>query len=169
MAKKTSLKKWIHATSNYVAPIPSSLILWMLANFLEADSKGLYQSSAKGKKSCSLVFPSSTNREIGQFHVLVVQWRQRNVQKSLMHVQSCCFANLNLLFFCRSRWPRRRPWLSSLMIDRNPSACSCPWILRAVLTLSGKVRTAAAQGGTSRSHTSNIVPARAVGREGLVH
>ena len=102
----------------------------MLANFFEADSKGLYQSSAEEKESCCLVFPSSTNREIGHFHVLVVQWRQRNVQKSVTRVQSCCFANLNLMFFCRSRWPRRRRCFSSLMIDSNPSACSCAWILR---------------------------------------
>ena len=129
-ATKTSLKKWICATSNYVALIPSRLILRMLANFFEADSKGLHQSSAKEKESCCLVFQSSTNREIRHFHVLVVQWRQRNEQKSLMHVQTCCFVNLNLLFFCRSRWPRRSRCLSSLMIDRNPSACSCPWILR---------------------------------------
>ena len=33
-----------------------------------------------------------------------------------MHVESCCFANLNLLLFCRSRsrWPRR--CLSSLLL-----------------------------------------------------
>ena len=30
-------------------------------------------------------------------------YRQRNVQKSVMHVKRCCFANLNLLLFCRSR------------------------------------------------------------------
>ena len=41
------------------------------------------------------------------FHVVVVQRRQRNVQKSVMHVQSCCFANLNLLLFCRSLCRRR--------------------------------------------------------------
>ena len=27
----------------------------------------------------------------------------KNVQKSVMHVQSCCFTNINLLLFCRSR------------------------------------------------------------------
>ena len=27
------------------------------------------------------------------------KWRQRNAQKSVMQVQSCCFANLNLYFF----------------------------------------------------------------------
>ena len=41
-----------------------------------------------------LVFRSSINREIRKVHVVVVQRPQRNVQKSVMHVQSCCFANL---------------------------------------------------------------------------
>ena len=62
--------------------------------FLELNAKGLYQSSEKEKESCCLVFLSSTKREIRQFHVVVVLRRQRNV-----HVQSCCFANLNLLLF----------------------------------------------------------------------
>ena len=82
--------------------------------FLELNSKGLYQSSGKEKESCCLVFPSSTKREIRHFHVVVVQWRQRNVQKSVMHVQSCFLANLNLLLFCRSRCLR----------------CSLKWTLR---------------------------------------
>ena len=38
--------------------------------------------------------------EIRKFHVAVVQQRLRNVQKSVMRVQSCSFANLNLLLFC---------------------------------------------------------------------
>ena len=37
------------------------------------------------------------------FHVVVVQRRQRNVQKSVTHQQSYCFANINLLLFCRRR------------------------------------------------------------------
>ena len=42
--------------------------------------------------------------EMRKFHVVVVQ-RHSNVQKSVMLVQSCCFANLNLwLFFCPSRF-----------------------------------------------------------------
>ena len=61
--------------------------------FLELNSKELHQSSGKGKESCFLVF---------------VQRRQRNAQKSVMHVQSCCFANLNLSLFCRSRGRQRR-------------------------------------------------------------
>ena len=37
--------------------------------------------------------------EIRKIHVVVVQRRQRKVQKSVLHVQSCCFANLNLYYF----------------------------------------------------------------------
>ena len=44
------------------------------------------------------MFSSSIKREIKKFHVVFVQRRQRNVQKSVMHVQSC-FANLNYCFF----------------------------------------------------------------------
>ena len=84
--------------------------------FSELNSKGLYQSSGKEKESCCLVFPSSTKHEIRHFHVVVVQRRLRNVQKSLIHVQTCCFANLNLLLFCRSRCRRRRRCLSSLIV-----------------------------------------------------
>ena len=58
---------------------------------LELNSKGLHQSSGKEKGSCCLVFPSPTKREIRHFHVVVVQRRLRNVQKSVMHVQRCFF------------------------------------------------------------------------------
>ena len=61
------------------------------------------------------MFPSSTKREIRHFHVVVVQRRLRNAQKSVMHVHSCYFVNLNLLVFCRSRYRRRRRCLSSLI------------------------------------------------------
>ena len=77
----------------YSISFNSSLNCWQI--LLELNSKGLYQSSGKEKESC-LVFPYSTKREIRHFHVLVVQQRQRNVQKSVMHVQSCCFACPNL-------------------------------------------------------------------------
>ena len=40
---------------------------------------------------------------------------KKNVQKSVMHVQSCCFANLKLLLFCRSRCRRSRRCLRSLV------------------------------------------------------
>ena len=60
------------------------------------------------------MFPSSTKREIRHFHVVFVQRRLRNVQKSLMRVKSYCFANLNLLMFCHSLCRRCPRCLSSL-------------------------------------------------------
>ena len=68
----------------------------MLAIFLELNSKRLYQSPGKEKESCCSVFPSLAKREISHFHVVVVNDGKENVQ---MHVQSCCFANIKLLFF----------------------------------------------------------------------
>ena len=66
------------------------------------------------------MYMPSTKREIRHFNVVVVKQRQRNVQKSVMHVQSCCFANLILLLLCRSRCRRlrrrRRLCLSSLKL-----------------------------------------------------
>ena len=38
---------------------------------------------------------------VRHFHVVVMQRRQRNVQKSVMHVQSYCFIYRNFLLFCR--------------------------------------------------------------------
>ena len=45
----------------------------------------------KERKSLSS-FTSSTKREIRHFHVVVVQRRQGNVEKSVIYMQSCCFA-----------------------------------------------------------------------------
>ena len=81
----------------------SIFLTWQM--FLELNSKGMHQEKVQEKKmkSFCLVFPSSTKREIRHVHVAAAQRRLRNVQKRrAMHVQSCCFANLNLLLFCRS-------------------------------------------------------------------
>ena len=86
--------------------------------------KRRYRSSGKEKESRCLEFTSATKREISHFHVLVVQWRQRNVQKCVMHVEGSCFANLAYCFLpfsltslssllkvpkaTRRRWRKRR-------------------------------------------------------------
>ena len=44
-------------------------------------------------------------REVRKFHVAVVQRWLKNVQKSLMHVQSCCLTNINLLLFSPFSFP----------------------------------------------------------------
>ena len=108
------------AASNFIALVPAHLFRQMLANVFGVDSKRLYKSSKKEKESCCLVFPSSTKCEIRHFHVVVVQHRLRNVQKSVMLLQSCCFVNLNQLLFCRSRCRcrrNRRRCLSFLLLN----------------------------------------------------
>ena len=87
--------------------------------FQGLNSKGPCPSSQRGKENRCLAFnPSRHNsRLINQrlqisrnVHVGVVQQRQRNVQKSVMHVQIFCFDNptYSVLLFCRSRCRRRR-------------------------------------------------------------
>ena len=85
---------------------------------LELNSKALYQSSGKKKKKVVVLCSRPRqNVKLGIFTLYVVQQRQRNVQKSVMHVQSCYFANLNLLVYSGpSRCRRRRLCLSSLLI-----------------------------------------------------
>ena len=77
-------------------------------DFWETVSKGLYLNLFKALENRCLVFTSSTKREIRQVHLVVVQWRQTNVQKSVLYEQSCCFANLKLLPFCRPCSCQRR-------------------------------------------------------------
>ena len=65
-------------------------------------------------------------REISNFHVAVVQRRQRNVEKSVMHVQSCCFANIYLLLFCCSRcWRQTSPlyWINLRCKEKEKVVC----------------------------------------------
>ena len=121
-------KKWILASSNFIGLISSRSIRQMLANFLELNSKRLYQSSGKEKESRGFVFTSSTKLEIRRLHVVVLLRRQGIVQKSVMHVQSCSFANLNLLLYCRSRCRRRRCCLSL----SSPSPVTVPEVFAKV-------------------------------------
>ena len=56
-----------------------------------------------------------------------VQRRQRNVQKSMMHMPSCCFVNINLLLFNCSWCGCRRCCLSSLSLWYRTFATMVTW------------------------------------------
>ena len=75
----------------------------------------------------------------------VVQGRLRNVQKSVMHVQSCCFANQNLLLFSRSRCRRHRRRRHHMSLLKLPiSVIQKFWLREDTLLLSveeGKINT----------------------------
>ena len=83
------------------------------------NSKACIKVQEKERESCFLVFLSSKKRYIRHFHVVAVQRRLRNVQKSVMHVQRCCFTNLTLLLFCHPRCRHRRRCLSSLLVNHR--------------------------------------------------
>ena len=70
----------------------------MLAAFLGLNPKESYLSLEKERENFCLVFLYSIKwaSEIRTFLVTVVQRWLRNVQKSVMHVQSCCLLNLTL-------------------------------------------------------------------------
>ena len=91
----------------------------MLANFFGVE---FYKDCIKvqEKKRKIVVLCSRPKHEIRHFHVEVVQRQLRTVQKSVMHVQSCCLANLNLSVFL----PFSLPLASSLL---NPLSPKIDW------------------------------------------
>ena len=76
--------------------------------FLELNSHGLYPGSQREREIPRFMFTSCIKRHIGEFHVVVVQWTSKEYAKSMMHVQSCCFAHKTncLLTLSSSSWSR---------------------------------------------------------------
>ena len=110
------------------------LICQVLAKFSGLNSEGPYLSLEKTEK-LFVVFTYSVKQvhEIRKFHLPVVQRWLKNVQKSVMHVQSCCFANINLLLFCRSLCRPRCCCLSSLLLWSKNFASMVTWHLTSPL------------------------------------
>ena len=92
-ATKTSLQKWIRAASNFIALISSMSMGQMLAVF-SGVSVEFKKTVSKFRKRKEVVVAFSR-----RFRVVVVQWRQCNVPKSVMHVQRCMFCQYKLIAF----------------------------------------------------------------------
>ena len=88
----------------------SYLICQALAKFCGLNPKGPYLGWENEKETFCVVLTYSIKwaREIRKCHVTVMQQQLRNAQKSMMHMQSCFFANVNLLFFCCSPSPLQK-------------------------------------------------------------
>ena len=95
-----------------------------LQNFLGLNLKGPYQSLEKGRGSFVSCSPAPWSRRVKLGIVLL---RLRNVQKSVIHMQSCCFANINLLLFCRSRCFHCQSCLSSILLWSTNFATMVAW------------------------------------------
>ena len=98
----------------FIAIIPSCLIRLMLANVLECVF-GLCQSSGKEKESCYL---PRQNVKLNALSSCSRATTAKKCKKNVMHVQSCCFANINLLPLCRSHFRRLRRCSSSLLPNK---------------------------------------------------
>ena len=88
-AAKTLSRLFLFAENAHCRRISRELISW-----------GPHSNLEKEIKIRRRLFASSIERKNRQFHIAVVQWLQRNVQKSAMHVQSWCLLELNLLLQC---------------------------------------------------------------------
>ena len=77
----------------------------MFAKFSDVESERTL--SKLQKESLCVGYSIKWASEIRKFHVAVLQRRLRIIQKSVMHVQSCCFANIKHLLFCRARCRHR--------------------------------------------------------------
>ena len=67
--------------------------------FLELNSTQLYQSSGKEKKVVVLCSRPRQNVNSGTFTLSSDNDGKEMYKKSVMHVQSCCFANQTYCFF----------------------------------------------------------------------
>ena len=91
-SENVTFQKWIRVFSNFFAFIPNCWKCQMQTNVPELVSWEPYSSLERESKIGSRLFTSSIKGKIRHFHVVVMQWRQINVQKSMRHVQSCVFA-----------------------------------------------------------------------------
>ena len=92
------------------------------------SERTVYEFGKKKENYCAVFTKSiKRTREIRKFQVAdlkltkgrlkkIANKQLRNVQKNVMRVQSCCFANINRLLFCGSPCRRRRCCLSSPLL-----------------------------------------------------
>ena len=118
--ERCRVKKAMKSRGGLAFIFSRSFLLRTAPHYLNAwnrllNSKGPYPSSEIEKKFCRCLLTFYIKREIRYFRVVVVQKRQRNIQKSVLHQKSCCFANYKLLIFLTFSLPSRRWILKSLM------------------------------------------------------
>ena len=124
-----------HHLQKWVCTVSTSLILFNFISFFKMfvkvsgfESERTVSKLEKEKENFCVVYSKKWAREIRKFPVAVLQWWQRNVQKSLMQMQSCCFANnIILLLFCHSCCRHRRRCLSSPLLWARNFAAMVMW------------------------------------------
>ena len=123
---KRALRKRVRAVSNSITLVPFHTSFLMLGNSSGVDSKELYLSSEKERENCCLASTFSIikleTEEVSRRSRATIDGRKK-VLKSVIHMQACCFAYLNLLLFRRSlcrRHHRHRCLSFLLAMVANP-------------------------------------------------
>ena len=88
---------------------------------------GPYLSLEKENFCVMFTYSIKQVHDIKKFHVAVLQQQLRNVQKSMMHVQSCCIVNIKLLLFNCSGCSHHRRCLNSLLLRSRNFATMVMW------------------------------------------
>ena len=87
-------------------------------------------SGFKKRKIRCPVFTSSINIALGVFTSWSYRGRKKNVLKSVVYVQSCCFAHKTNSFVCRCRRCFRRGYLSSVLLRSKHAMWHCSQLAR---------------------------------------
>ena len=123
---KRALRKRVSAVSNFITLVPFHTSFVMLGNSSGVDSKELYLSSEKERENRCLALTSSIVKletvEVSRGSRATIDGKKK-VLKSVIHMQACCFAYLNLLLFRRSlcrRHHRHRCLSFLLAMVANP-------------------------------------------------
>ena len=95
---KTSLKKRLRILLIFSRLSQFTPLLERREFWLELKRGAVARVHTEMLEFIALPFRFSSKLNIWSFHVVVVQEQQRNVQKSVMHVQSCCFAHQTYCF-----------------------------------------------------------------------
>ena len=121
---------------NWLQPIRSTTQIWVVTRHQYGVSTPVSQASFGGETSgdvAKCLLPSQVIRKFTQRRRrrlrkrhLKSEFELPQILSHVMHVQSCCFANLNQLFLCRSRCRPRRcvnSLLESISVKQSSSWC----------------------------------------------
>ena len=114
-----------YSTSFNVSNVGKFFWIWILKGCMWVEKR-----IRKAVDLCS----RPLKKKICQFHFVAAQQRQRNVQKSVLHVQSCCFVNLNIAFMTFSlpsstsllKIPKMTK-MTNLKCCGEPKTLTCLW------------------------------------------
>ena len=95
---KNVICKWICPNCHFIVIIATYIIRQLLVNSLGDEFVTTSFNFRKRKKKSLYVFTSCTIHQIREFHIVVMQWWQRNVPKSVTHAE-LLFCQIELISF----------------------------------------------------------------------